>query len=356
MKDQDIARGMDSDRRATYEKMKAEQAELAKKAPPPVKVTHGLVESTPTDLKVALRGNPNKPGDVAPRRFLQILSAGSPKRFTDGSGRRELADAIADPNNPLTARVFVNRIWQQHFGRGIVGTPSNFGNLGERPTHPELLDWLAAIFVANGGSVKDLHRQIVLSETYRRAAVPDAKNDTIDADNRYLWRANRRRLTVEAWRDSLLAVSGRLDPAFGGPTTNLDAADNARRTVYAKVSRHELNGLLRLFDFPDANITAEKRVETTVPQQQLFVLNSPFMVAQAKALAQRLEKEGNDDAARVRRAYEVAFARPATDEEVSLGVRYLHTADGPDAGRNKLTRRERYCQALLASNEFLYVD
>jgi hypothetical protein len=356
LKDEDVAAGMSPDRKATYEKMKAEQVVLAKHAPPPVTMTHGLVESTPTDLKVALRGNPNNPGEVAPRRFLHILAGDNPKKFTDGSGRRELAEAIADPHNPLAARVFVNRIWQQHFGRGIVGTPSNFGSLGERPTHPELLDWLATTFVESGGSVKALHRQIVLSETYRRAAVPDAKNEAIDADNRYLWRAKRRRLTVEAWRDSLLAVSGRLDPSFGGPTTNLDSADNARRTVYAKISRHELNGLLRLFDFPDANITAEKRVETTVPQQQLFVLNSPFMVTQAKALTARLAKEATDDASRVRRAYELAFARPATDDEISLGLRYIQTSDAANGGQNKLTRWERYCQALLASNEFMYVD
>lgn len=355
MKDADVAAGMSPDHKATYEKMKAEQAELAKKAPAPVQTVHGLNEATPTDLKVYLRGNPAKQGDVAPRRFLHIIAGNDPKKFTEGSGRKELADAIADPKNPLTARVFVNRIWQQHFGRGIVGTPSNFGSLGERPTHPELLDYLAATFLESGGSVKALHRQIVLSETYRRASVPDAKNDAIDGDNRYLWRANRRRMTVEAWRDSLLAVSGRLDPALGGPTTNLDSAENSRRTVYAKISRHELSGLLRLFDFPDANITSEKRVETTVPQQQLFVLNSPFMVAQAKALSTRLEKEATDDASRVRRAYELAFARPATEEEISLGVRYLQTQDAA-GNQNKLSRRERYCQALLASNEFMYVD
>jgi hypothetical protein len=354
IKDEDVAAGMSPDRKATYDKMKTEQTELAKHAPPPVPMTHGVVDTTPTDLKVYVRGNPAKQGDTAPRRFLHIIAGDNPKRFSDGSGRKELAEAIADPNNPLTARVFVNRVWQQHFGRGIVRTPSNFGSLGERPTHPELLDWLAATFVESGGSVKSLHRQIVLSETYRRAAIPDAKDEGIDADNRFLWRANRRRLTVEAWRDSLLAVSGRLDPSFGGPTTNLDLADNRRRTVYAKISRHELNGLLRLFDFPDANITAEKRVETTVPQQQLFVLNSPFMVAQAKALAVRVEKESSDDSARIRRAYELAVARPATAEEVSLGVRYLQGHE-PEAG-NKLTRWERFCQALLASNEFMYLD
>jgi cytochrome c553/mono/diheme cytochrome c family protein len=355
LKDADVAAAMPADRKAGFERIKSEHAELAKKAPPPVASAHGLNDMSPVDLKVYLRGNPARPGDVAPRRFLRIMSGDEPARFTQGSGRKELAEAIANPRNPLTARVFVNRIWQQHFGRGIVGTPSNFGNLGERPTHPELLDWLAATFVESGGSVKALHRQIVLSNAYQRAVVADTKNEQIDPDNRYLWRASRRRLSVEAWRDALLAVSGRLDPALGGTTTNLDSADNARRTVYAKISRHELNGLLRLFDFPDANITSERRVETTVPQQQLFVLNSPFMVAQAKAFAARLESEGTDDG-RVRRAYELAFGRPATEDEVSLGVRYLNSRDGADVGQNKLNRRERYCQALLASNEFLYLD
>src|SRR5205823_3805637 len=177
----------------TYDKMKTEQADLAKKAPAPVTVTHGLIESTPTDLKVALRGNPNKPGDVAPRRFLHILAGDNPKKFTDGSGRKELAEAIADPHNPLTARVFVNRIWQQHFGRGIVGTPSNFGSLGEPPTHPELLDWLAHRFMVRGWSVKQLHRDILLSAAYRMSSKLDAKNTQVDPDNHYLWRMNRRK-------------------------------------------------------------------------------------------------------------------------------------------------------------------
>ncbi len=256
MTDREATAAMSPERKATYQRMKNEHDELKKHEPPPVPVAHGVVETSPVDLKVYLRGNPAKLGDVAPRRFLHIIAGDNPKRFTQGSGRKELAEAIADPKNPLTTRVFVNRIWQQHFGRGIVGTPSNFGHLGERPTHPELLDWLAATFMESGGSVKALHRQIVMSETYRRSAMADAANDAKDADNHYLWRANRRRLSVEAWRDALLAVSGRLDPRFSGPTTNLDAADNVRRTVYAKISRHELNGLLRLFDFPDANITS----------------------------------------------------------------------------------------------------
>lgn len=348
---------MPMERKTEYAQLKQSQSTAVKNAPPALPIVHGLTDSTPTDLKVYLRGNPAKQGDVAPRRFLQILGGEQRAKFTQGSGRKELAAAITDPKNPLTARVMVNRIWQQHFGRGIVGTPSNFGSLGERPTHPELLDYLAATFVENGWSIKKLHREIVLSETYRRAATPDTKNNESDADNRFLWRGVRRRLNVEPWRDALLAVSGRLDRSLGGPTTNLDSADNVRRTVYAKISRHELNGLLRLFDFPDANITSDKRSETTVPQQQLFVMNSPFMVNQAKALAARLEKEASDDRGRIQRAYLLAFSRTATAAEIELGERYLKGTDSAtEAAQNKLNRRERYCQALLASNEFLYVD
>jgi hypothetical protein len=172
-----------------------------------------------------------------------------------------------------------------------------------------------------------------------------------------MWRKSRQRLQVEAWRDAMLAVSGKFDRTFGGPTTNLDNADNNRRTVYARISRHELNGFLRLFDFPDANITADRRSETTVPQQQLFVMNGAFMMNQAKAFAARLQKESADEAARIRAGYELAFARPATDDEVAIGLRFLSAKDSPEeAARNKLTRWERYAQALLASNEFMYVD
>ena len=178
-----------------------------------------------------------------------------------------------------------------------------------------------------------------------------------DPDNRWLWRMNRQRLKVEEFRDALLAVSGKLDRTTGGPTTNVDNPNNNRRTIYAKISRHDLSGFLRLFDFPDANITSDRRSETTVPQQQLFVLNSPFMVNQSKAFAARLQKEAVDDAARIRRAFLLAFARPATDDDVEIGLRYLTGKDsGKESTLNKLSRWERYAQALLASNEFLYVD
>jgi hypothetical protein len=335
--------------------LQAEMEKLKKSAPPPPPMAHALAEGTPADMPIYVRGNPAQPGDVAPRRFLRVLAGDDPPHFTKGSGRLELAQAIASKDNPLTARVIVNRVWAWHFGRGIVGTPSNFGQLGERPTHPELLDDLAARFVANGWSLKWLHREIMLSATYQQSSTLSARLRESDPDNRLLGRMSRQRLEIEEYRDALLGVSGQLDPSFGGPTVDLSAGGNRRRTVYCKVSRHELNGVLRLFDFPDANITSERRTETTVPQQQLFVLNSPFVIGQAKALAARVAAEERDDPSRVRRAYLLAYGRPATEAELALALHYLNGKDDP-AEKNALTRWERYAQALLAANEFLYID
>jgi hypothetical protein len=337
--------------------LQAELERVKKSVPGAPPMAHGVTDGSPADMHVFVRGNPAQQGEAAPRRFLRVLAGDDPPRFTRGSGRLDLAQALTAKDNPLTPRVLVNRVWGWHFGRGIVGTPSNFGQLGERPTHPELLDHLAARFVENGWSLKWLHREILLSATYQLACEDDAQGRRKDPDNRLLRRGNRRRLDVESWRDALLAAAGQLDRSFGGPTIDLGAGNNRRRTIYGKVSRHELNGLLRLFDFPDANITSERRTETTVPQQQLFALNSPFFVAQARALAARLRAEAADDPARVRRAYLLAYGRPATDAEVSLALHYLAGADDPEeARRNQLTRWERYAQTLLAANEFLYVD
>lgn len=270
--------------------------------------------------------------------------------------RADLARDIADPRNPLTARVMVNRVWQHHFGRGLVGTPSNFGQLGDRPSHPELLDWLTQQFVAFGWSIKDLHRLIVLSATYRLSSDVHPQGLEQDPRNVWLWRASRRRLDVEAWRDALLAVSGRLDRTLGGPTTNLADANNSRRTVYAKISRHELDGLLRLFDFPDANVTADVRTNTTVPQQQLFVLNSPFFITQAKAFAARLQASATTDDERVTHAYQLAYGRLPSEAELQVGLQFLQTAAEMPTEGNKLSPWEQYAQALLAANEFMYVD
>jgi len=346
-----------------------QQLEAVKKgAPPKFPFAHSLADGQGANMKLHLRGNPNRTGDEVPRRFLTILSKADPSPFTQGSGRLDLARAIASPDNPLTARVIVNRLWQQHFGRGIVATPSNFGALGERPTHPELLDYLAQRLVTQGWSLKKLHREILLSATYRQSSADNPANFNIDPDNIRLWRMNRRRLDVEAWRDALLSVAGSLDDAVGGPSGNLAAPDFRRRTLYGAVSRHNLDGLLRLFDFPDPNITSERRTVTTVPLQQLFVLNSDFMIRQAKALATRVANlGGSDESARVRQAYRLLFGRDATEAELQLGVEFLTATDpaetaGPSAAggqpavKSALSRWEQYAQVLLSANEFTFVD
>jgi hypothetical protein len=315
-------------------------------------VVHALKEGArPVNLKVHLRGNPATLGEEAPRRFLAVLAGDDAPPFRQGSGRLELARAIASMDNPLTARVFVNRVWAHHFGRGIVATPSNFGSLGERPTHPELLDYLAARFVANGWSVKALHREVLLSAAYRMSSRHDEKNSKIDPDNRLLWRMNRRRLEVEPWRDALLAVAGNLDRTLGGPPQDLESAGNRRRTLYAAVSRHNLDPVLRLFDFPDPNLTSGQRAVTIVPLQQLFVLNSDFMVRQAQGLAGRVTAGGGSAEARIRRAFLLAYGRAPRDREVQLGVRFL-----AGAGNGSLSAWEQYAQVLLSANEFAFVD
>jgi hypothetical protein len=353
--DNELKRKMPAEKMTEYEKMRVHADGLKKAVPPAPPIAHAMIENGREDLKVYIRGNPATQGVVAPRRFLRILAGDDPPPFTKGSGRLELAQAIASKDNPLTARVIVNRVWMHHFGKGIVGTPSNFGALGEKPTHPELLDYLADEFVRQGWSLKQLHRLIMLSSTYQMASSASADNEKKDPDNRLLWRMNRRRLDVESWRDALLHVSAQLDASLGGPTVPLGSG-NVRRTVYAKISRHDLDGLLRLFDFPDANITSEKRTETTVPQQQLFVLNSPFVIDRAKALAARVKAAAKDDDGGVALAYRLCFARPPSAAEAALGKLYLSSSDGDESSKNQLTRWERYAQVLLGSNEFLYVD
>ena len=315
----------------------------------PKEALHVVREGTPTDLAVFVRGDVNVRGPAARRHFPAVLCAGEPRPFKDGSGRKELAAAIADPNNPLTARVIVNRVWAAYFGRGIVATPSNFGSLGERPTHPELIDDLAARFVKAGWSLKWLHREIVRSATYRQAST--AGSAAADPDNRLLGRMPRRRLGVEGWRDAVLAAAGRLDvSAVGGPSIDPLDPKAARRTVYSRVSRLDLNRLLALFDFPDPNVTAERRAETTTPLQKLFVLNSPFMIDQAGALADRLWKDAGDDRKRIDRAYRLLYARPPDPAEVDLGMKYLA------GGRDRAARWRQYAHVLLAANEIMFVD
>jgi len=343
--------------------LKKEMERLSKEAPPKYPFAHSLHESSKIrDLPVLLRGNPDSAGEEAPRRFLCILAGENAPPFKNGSGRLELARAIADKQNPLTARVMVNRVWQHHFGQGLVRTPSNFGLLGERPTHPELLDYLAGWFVDHGWSIKSLHRFVMLSSTYQLSSKSDPRQEAVDAENKYLWRMNRHRLEVEVWRDAMLAVSGTLERTIGGPSDKLASPENRRRTFYASISRHDLDSLLRLFDFPDPNVTSDQRTVTTVPLQQLFVLNSEFVIRQAKALAGRLAAvPAEGDAARIRHAFMLLYGRPPTDREAKLGLEFLveskaARAHGESKEKDPLSRWEQYAQVLLSANEFMYID
>jgi hypothetical protein len=340
------------------EKRLKEKKEKKKNAPPPYPHIHAIREAEPRTMRVHLRGNPETLGEEVPRRFLSILSPDEPQQFAQGSGRLELANLIACRDNPLTARVIVNRVWKHHFGQGLVRTASNFGRTGEPPTHAELLDHLASKFIAANWSLKTLHREIMLSATYQQASEYDAPSAAIDPDNRLLWRMNRRRLDVEAWRDAILAVSGTLDDSLGGPSLELASTDNHRRTLYARISRHNLDPLLRLFDFPDPNITSDGRPVTMVPLQQLFVLNSPFMAASAKALAARCCTAVPDDRERIRHALKLTLSRPATDKELQQGLEFLSGLPQPDNKPNRLslTNWEQYAQILLSTNEFMFID
>jgi len=317
----------------------------------PQDALHIIRDARPRDLKVYLRGDVTNEGPLAKRGFLHVLGRPQRRVFDQGSGRLQLAEAIACRDNPLTARVIVNRVWAMHFGQPLVATPSNFGNRGAPPTHPDLLDDLAVRFMDRGWSLKWLHRQIVLSAAWRQASHIDEQNQRLDPANRLIWRVPRRRLSIEAWRDAILVVSGRLDGRVGGKSIDPREADQRRRTVYSRISRLELNPMLATFDFPDPNVHAERRIETTTPLQKLFVLNSPFMVHQAEALARVCLSHGNDDRKRIAWAYRAVYGRDVNQEELQMGLEFLAAADvGPSA------RWEQYAQVLLASNEMLFVD
>ncbi|MEZ5941760.1 MAG: PSD1 and planctomycete cytochrome C domain-containing protein [Planctomycetaceae bacterium] len=322
-----------------------DEVEVAKgQAKNPEESRHVIRDRSPTDLNVMIRGDVNTKGELVPRRFLRALTEHDPQPFSHGSGRADLAECITTPTNPLTTRVIVNRVWGEYFGTPLVRTTSNFGALGERPTHPELLDDLAFHFMENGWSLKWLHREIVLSATYQQSSDIIAEKAKVDEANRLLWRMNRRRLKVEQWRDALLSVTGQLDAAVGGKSINPENVEEHRRTVYAERSRFQLNPLLARFDFPDPNAHAAGRVQTTTPLQKLLVMNSPFMNAQAKQLETRFA-ELEDNTARVDALYQSLFARMPSEQERQLALAYLENGNWHDYGH-----------VLLASNEFVILD
>lgn len=341
------------------DQFQADLALLNKESPAPV-VKAPAVTGGGKAMQINVRGNPDQLGDIAPPGFLQILRQGNVPAGSNFT-RLDLADAIVDRNNPLSARVYVNRIWHHHFGRGIVGTTSNFGQLGDRPTHPELLDTLAVRFMDNGWSTKWLHRETMLSATYGLSSVPDAKNLANDADNHKLWRMTPRRLDFEAWRDSMLVVAGKLDPQIGGPPyldpqgkvqLHPENPENRRRTIYGFISRFKPNPTLTLFDFPEPNVTSDQRTATTIPQQQLFALNSPFVLAMARSFAARLEASEKSEEHRLCLAWQLAFGRLPTEREIVIAREFLREATSAD---EKLGPWERLCHSLLTTNEFAFV-
>lgn len=336
-----------------YNRPVDDKTELGKngQAKDPQQAIHIVRDIETKDLAVHIRGDAKNTGPVVNRRFIQVLCPAEPVAFSHGSGRLDLAAAIVDRSNPLTARVIVNRMWAQFFGRALVGTPSNFGSLGERPSHPELLDDLAVRFMESGWSLKWLQRELVLSATYCQTSDLDPQKASVDAANRLWWRMHRRRLSVEQWRDAVLSVAGRLDLRMGGPSIDPQDPEQRRRTMYSEVSRLKLSPLLAMFDFPDPNAHSERRNETTTPLQKLFMLNSPFMVRQAESLAERLLAAGSNDQSRIHAAYSIVFGRSPTADELRLGVEFV--AGGGD---NDAARWTQFAHVLLASNELLMVD
>ncbi len=310
-------------------------------------------EGIARDLPVFRRGNPSNPGPVVSRRFPTVFQSGEPKSYTRGSGRLELVEQMLADSQGLMARVIVNRIWAQHFGEGLVRTPSDFGVQGDRPTHPELLEYLAFEFVSHGWDMKWLHRLIVTSATWRQSSAFRDDAYAIDPANQLLWRFNRRRLDLEMWRDAVLAANGRLDKSPGGPSKAIDDPANVRRTIYVTVAREELHPTLRMHDFPEASSHSPRREPTTTPLQQLFFLNAPWMKEQAAALFERLKKDESVQD-RIRAAYWLLFSRPPTDTELEVGVDFVAGVNRGSAEETNLWTE--YLQSLLSLNEFHFAD
>jgi hypothetical protein len=342
--------------RASLAKIRDEIESLKKKPPLPVRLANGAreggVPGSPHagvhDVRVHVRGSYARLGDLVPRHFPAIVEGESPPKIVEGSGRLELARWLTAPEHPLTARVMANRVWQQHFGAGIVRTSSNFGKLGERPTHPELLDDLARNFVEGGWSIKRLHRAIMLSATYRQSSEADPATFQADPDNRLFGRMNRRRLDAESIRDSLLFAANRLDLSVGGPSTR--DPNVPRRSLYLMTIRSDRSSFGPLFDAADPTAMVDIRTISTVAPQALYLLNNAFVVDQARALAKRLT---GDNEARIDRAHAILFGRPPTEEERQVARDSLAAfarAGGADSAW------PAYCHVLLCTNEWIYTD
>ena len=342
---------------------------------PPFPTTYGVTDGKAENVTIQKRGEPTRPGDEVARRFLTVLGGDPVPADEPGSGRRQLADWLTRPGNPLTARVIVNRIWQHHFGQGLVVTENDFGIRGSAPTHPELLDWLASRFIEGGWSIKSLHRLIMSSQAYQRSSGQSEACAAVDPGNTLLWRFSRRRLDAEEIRDSLLVVSGRLDssPGEGHPFPAVNTwgytqhhpfmaiYESTKRSVYLMTPRLGRHPFLALFDGADANASTPDRAVTTVPTQALFWMNAPLLHEESQAFARRLLGEA-DTKTRTELAYRTALARRPDDAEIaacrSFVDRYrtgLKATDTP-ADQHELLAWAAFARTLFASNEFLYID
>jgi hypothetical protein len=329
------------------------------------------------NLRIHIRGSHLNLGAVVPRRFPRILAGeDQPPLPADRSGRLEMAEWLTRPGQPLLARVMVNRIWRWHFGAGLVRSTDNFGLLGERPSHPQLLDWLASRFIESGWSIKAMHRLILNSSTWQQSTAYQHAAAEVDPDNRLLWRMNRRRLEAEALRDALLAFSGRLDHAMHGSllgyenrqyvastaSVNATVYDFPRRSVYLPVVRSALYEVFQAFDFPDPSVLNGDRPTTTVAPQALFLMNSPLVRGECRAMAERLLAQPAQDADRLRRAYLRAYARPPSEAEVARDLGFLEAYEqsllsrGTDPELARLKAWEALCRVLVSANEFLFIE
>jgi hypothetical protein len=351
------------------ESLKAKLKETEKNAPAPAPLALAVRErENPGDYFVCIRGEHKNLGDKVSRGFLTVANyEGAPEVEKDQSGRLALAKWIADARHPLTARVYVNRVWHHLMGAGIVRSVDNFGALGERPSHPLLLDQLAVEFIEHNWSTKWLVREIVLSHTYQLSSRHDDARWQADAENRLLWRMNRKPLPAESIRDTMLLATGELDFSKGGPPVDnlgtlvtqnkpddkgvkLEATNI--RTLYQPIIRNELPTMMRVFDFADPDFVTGSRPETTVPTQALWMLNSPFMAEQAQKVSQRvLDRNLSTDSESLEYLYVITIGRPPTPTEIDLSTKFLGTEND---GRNE--RWTDLAHALLASSAFRMLD
>ncbi len=365
---------LSADAKSQVAELRKALEELKEAAPAVPPLASAVAEGEIVEQRVFVRGNHKNLGDPVPKAFPAVLTLETQPSVRQGSGRKELGEWLSQPSHPLTSRVMVNRIWQWHFGEGLVRTPNNWGTTGQKPTHPELLDYLATEFARRGWSIKSVHRLILSSNTYRMSSRLSEDRQSTDPAN-HLWsHFNRRRLRMEEIRDSYLALDGALDLTMGGslipivmdygqkgPEQEFDPKTTRRRSVYVPVIRNKLAGEMRLFDFANSVTSCERRTESTTSLQALYMMNSDNLYERSRAFAHYLLADGNyDDSERVQRAYRMTLTREPSPEEIGQGLDYIEkypaAAESESPEESRLDSWQSFCRILMTSNEFNYVN